>query len=46
MPPEIITWTDAAALEHYRQDLTALRASADVVIASHHWGLDDQVLAY
>jgi poly-gamma-glutamate capsule biosynthesis protein CapA/YwtB (metallophosphatase superfamily) len=46
MPPEIVTWTDPAALSQFREDITALRNRADVVIASHHWGLDHEVLAY
>jgi poly-gamma-glutamate synthesis protein (capsule biosynthesis protein) len=46
MPPEIITWADHAALAQFRDDLTALRRRADVVITSHHWGLDHEVLAY
>jgi poly-gamma-glutamate synthesis protein (capsule biosynthesis protein) len=46
MPPEILTWTDPDALYQLCQDITALRSQADVVIASHHWGLDGEVLAY
>jgi poly-gamma-glutamate synthesis protein (capsule biosynthesis protein) len=46
MPPEIITWADHTALAQWRDDLAALRRHADVVIASHHWGLDDEVLDY
>jgi len=46
MPPEILTWADAAALDQFRQDLAALRRQADFVVASHHWGLDQDVLDY
>jgi poly-gamma-glutamate synthesis protein (capsule biosynthesis protein) len=46
MPPEVITWTDPAALAQFRADIAALRRQADVVIASHHWGLDQDVLDY
>jgi poly-gamma-glutamate capsule biosynthesis protein CapA/YwtB (metallophosphatase superfamily) len=46
MPPEIVTWADPAALAQFREDLVALRGQADVVIASHHWGLDHEVLDY
>lgn len=46
MPPEILTWTDPDALDQLRQDIAALRSQTDVVIASHHWGLDGEVLAY
>jgi hypothetical protein len=46
MPPEVVTWTDPAALALFRDDILALRREADVVIASHHWGLDHEVLDY
>jgi poly-gamma-glutamate capsule biosynthesis protein CapA/YwtB (metallophosphatase superfamily) len=46
MPPEVVTWTDPAALAIFRGDITALRSRADVAIASHHWGLDHEVLDY
>lgn len=46
MPPEILTWADPDALSQLRQDIAALHSQADVVIASHHWGLDEEVLAY
>jgi poly-gamma-glutamate synthesis protein (capsule biosynthesis protein) len=46
MPPEIVTWTDPASLSQFREDLGALRRRADIVIASHHWGLDHEVLEY
>ncbi len=46
MPPEVVTWADPAALAQFREDIAALRSRADVVIASHHWGLDHEVLDY
>jgi len=46
MPPEIVTWADPAALGQFREDLMSLRSQADIVIASHHWGLDHAVLDY
>jgi poly-gamma-glutamate synthesis protein (capsule biosynthesis protein) len=46
MPPEVITWADPAALAQFREDVQALRREADVVTASHHWGLDHEVLDY
>jgi poly-gamma-glutamate synthesis protein (capsule biosynthesis protein) len=46
MPPEIVTWTDQASLAQFRQDIMALCRQADVVIASHHWGLDHEVMDY
>jgi poly-gamma-glutamate synthesis protein (capsule biosynthesis protein) len=46
MPPEVVTWADPAALTQFREDLATLRSQADIVIASHHWGLDHEVLDY
>jgi poly-gamma-glutamate synthesis protein (capsule biosynthesis protein) len=46
MPPEVITWADPTALALFCQDIEALRSRADLVIASHHWGLDHEVLDY
>ena len=46
VPPAIITWADAASLAEFTGDLRALRAAADVVVASHHWGLFEEVLDY
>ncbi len=46
MPPEVVTWVDPAALALYRADIEHLRSRADMVIVSHHWGLDHEVLAY
>jgi poly-gamma-glutamate synthesis protein (capsule biosynthesis protein) len=46
VPPEILTWTDPAYLAQYREDLAALRQQADIVVASHHWGLHEEVLQY
>lgn len=46
LPPAIITWADARSLAEFTGDLRALRAQADVVVASHHWGLFEEVLDY
>ena len=46
VPPEILTWADPAYLARYREDLAALRARCDVLVASHHWGLHEEVLQY
>ena len=46
IPPIIRTWVEAKYLERLREDLKALRARADVVVASHHWGLGQEVLEY
>jgi hypothetical protein len=46
MPPEVITWADPAAPAQFREDMATLRSQADVVIASHRWGLDHEVLDY
>ena len=30
----------------YREDVAALRRAVDIVVASHHWGLNEEVLEY
>lgn len=46
LPPVIKTWADPAYLASFVEDLTALRKQVDVLIASCHWGLWDEVLEY
>ena len=46
VPPEVITWADAAYLKRLREDIAALRKRCDIVVASHHWGLGQDVLQY
>jgi poly-gamma-glutamate capsule biosynthesis protein CapA/YwtB (metallophosphatase superfamily) len=46
VPPQIVTWADKQYLQRFADDLAALRAQADVVIASFHWGLHREVLQY
>jgi len=46
VPPAILTWADAKSLAEFTGDLRALRTRADIVIASHHWGLFEDVLDY
>ena len=46
VPPEILTWADPVYLAQYREDLAALKRRADIVVASHHWGLHEDVLQY
>jgi poly-gamma-glutamate synthesis protein (capsule biosynthesis protein) len=46
VPPAIVTWADAKSLARFTDDLRELRARADIVVASHHWGLFDEVLDY
>jgi poly-gamma-glutamate capsule biosynthesis protein CapA/YwtB (metallophosphatase superfamily) len=46
LPPVIVTWADARSLADFTADLRAVRATADVVVASHHWGLAEDVLDY
>ena len=46
VPPAILTWADPKSLAEFTSDLRALRARADIVVASHHWGLFDEVLDY
>ena len=46
VPPVIITWADAESLAEFTDDLRALRSRADIVVASHHWGLFEDVFDY
>lgn len=46
VPPLIMTWTDPAYLAQLKADIAALRTQVDVVVASHHWGLLEDVLDY
>lgn len=46
VPPVIVTWADPQYLARFREELAELRARADLVIASHHWGLHQEVLEY
>ncbi len=45
-PAKIITWTDRDYLADYQKDIAALKAQADFVIASHHWGYGQDILDY
>lgn len=46
IPPEVITWADPKYLDDLRSDIAALRAQADFVVVSCHWGLWKEVLGY
>ena len=46
VPPEVITWAEPKYLARLRQDIGRLRENADIVVASHHWGLHQDVLQY
>jgi len=46
VPPLIVTWADAKSLAEYVDELKALRPQVDVLVASHHWGYQEEVLEY
>jgi len=46
VPPVILTWADPAYLRAFAEDVAAVRQQADIVVASCHWGLGEEVLAY
>lgn len=46
IPPKIVTWADEEYLERYANEIKALRKEVDIVVASCHWGLMDEVLGY
>lgn len=46
LPPIIKTWADPKYLQQYTDDVAALRKQCDVLVASCHWGLHQDVLEY
>ena len=46
VPPIILTWADRAYLAAFCEDIAALHREADIVVASCHWGLGEEVLDY
>lgn len=46
IPPVIVTWADADYLREFKEDIAALRAKCDLVVASCHWGLHREVYQY
>jgi poly-gamma-glutamate capsule biosynthesis protein CapA/YwtB (metallophosphatase superfamily) len=46
VPPEIVTWADKAYLRAFAEDIAALRPRVDILVASCHWGLKEDVLDY
>jgi hypothetical protein len=45
-PAKVITWTDPEYLARHRDEVRALKDTADIVISSHHWGYGEEVLQY
>ncbi len=46
IPPIVVTWADRRYLGEFAADVAALRQQADIVVASCHWGLGEDVLDY
>ena len=46
VPPIVVTWADRDYLAAFAADVAALRKEADIVVASCHWGLGEEVLDY
>lgn len=46
IPPLVTTWADPEYLAMFTDDIKTLRPQVDVLIASCHWGLGKEVLAY
>ena len=46
IPPLVVTWADPDSLRSFTDDLAALRSRVDVLVASCHWGLGKDTLAY
>ncbi|HEX2150933.1 MAG TPA: CapA family protein, partial [Stellaceae bacterium] len=46
VPPIVVTWADRAYLRSFTDQIAALRRETDLVVASCHWGLGEEVLDY
>ncbi len=46
VPPIVVTWADRRYLAEFGADIRAAREQADIIIASCHWGLGEEVLDY
>lgn len=46
IPPVIVTWADPQYLKSFQDDIAELHGKADIVVASCHWGLWQEVLDY
>jgi len=46
VPPIVVTWPDRDYLAAFAEDIAGLRRKADIVVASCHWGLGEEVLDY
>src|SRR5205814_3057683 len=46
IPPIVVTWADRDYLADFCDDVRTLRQRADLVVASCHWGLGEEVLDY
>src|SRR5712671_2608267 len=46
IPPIVVTWADRDYLAAFTEDVAAVRREADIVVASCHWGLGEEVLDY
>jgi poly-gamma-glutamate synthesis protein (capsule biosynthesis protein) len=46
VPPVVVTWADRAYLKSFTDQIAALRRETDLVVASCHWGLGEEVLDY
>ena len=46
VPPDIVTWADAAYLARFKEDVEALRPQVDILVSSCHWGLFGEVYQY
>jgi poly-gamma-glutamate synthesis protein (capsule biosynthesis protein) len=46
VPPIVVTWADRAYLKTFTDQIAALRRETDLVVASCHWGVGEEVLDY
>jgi len=46
VPPVVVTWAEPRYLAQFKAEVEELRKRVDVLVASHHWGLKEEVLEY
>ena len=46
LPPQVVTWVEPRYLQSFQEDIEKLRREVDVVVASCHWGVWEEVLQY
>ena len=46
IPPIVVTWADSVSVSGFSDDIISLRPHCDILLASCHWGLGRDTMAY